>query len=293
MRHFDEHFGSPTITERRTSTACRLITAPIFRWGVTKRVDHRTQGGVWQWHARLAVHLALASVPVLAISAHVFWSLSLLTVAWAVLLPLAVGLGALVVRRPYGSDRLLLAGFLWGVLACAGYDAFRLPTIYAAHWWTDFFGSVGGWATASRSSYLVGYLWRYAGDGGGIAVAFFALAATLGAARWPTRTTIVVAVGYAVSPVWSGLVLTDLLAPGGRELFTLSATTLLLSLVGHLIYGAILGFGYCKSRRLEAFWPLQLPTPPPAALGRRGRPVNNGRERRHFPLSSPESLTVR
>jgi hypothetical protein len=175
-----------------------------------------------------------------------------------------------------------LAGFLWGVLACAGYDAFRLPTIYAAHWWNDFFGSVGGWATASRSSFLVGYVWRYAGDGGGIAVVFFALAATLGAARWRTRTTIVFAVGYAVCPVWSGLVLTDLLAPGGRELFALSATTLVLSLVGHLIYGAILGLGYYKSRRLESYWPLQL-----ALSGAKGSVFHTITADRHVAPSAP------
>jgi hypothetical protein len=38
-------------------------------------------------------------------------------------------------------------------------------------------------------------------------------------------------------------VLTDGLAPAGRALFPLNATTLALSLAGHLIYGAILGYG--------------------------------------------------
>ena len=212
----------------------------------------------WQWHARQALHLAVASIPVLAISAHVFWSVSLLTVAVAGLLPLIAVLAALVMTRPHFSDRLILAGFIWGLVACAGYDAFRLPTIYAAHWWRDFFGSVGGWATGTHSSFLVGYLWRYVGDGGGIAVAFFALAATLGAASWSKRTIIAAAVAYGVFPVWTGLILTDLLAPGGRELFPLTLTTLTLCLVGHLIYGAILGLGYWHSRHLEAFWPFQI-----------------------------------
>jgi hypothetical protein len=225
----------------------------------------------WQWHARQGLHLAVASIPVLAISAHVFWSVSLFTVAVAGLLPLVVALAALVITRPRLSDRLLLAGFLWGLVACAGYDAFRLPTIYVVGWWRDFFGSVGGWATGTHSSFLVGYLWRYVGDGGGIAVAFFALAATLGAASWSRRTTIASAVAYAVCPVWTGLILTDLLAPQGRQLFPLTLTTLTLSLVGHLIYGAIMGLGYWHSRHLEAFWPFQirfgrgpLPCPQPA-----------------------------
>jgi hypothetical protein len=212
----------------------------------------------WQWHARQALHLAVASIPVLAISAHVFWSVSLLTVAVAGLLPLIGVLAAVVMTRPHFSDRLIVAGFTWGLVACAGYDAFRLPTIYAAHWWRDFFGSVGGWATGTHSSFLVGYLWRYVGDGGGIAVAFFALAATLGAASWSKRTVIATAVAYGVFPVWTGLILTDLFAPHGRDLFPLTLTTLTLCLVGHLIYGAILGIGYWQSRHLEAFWPFQI-----------------------------------
>ncbi|MGO9975085.1 MAG: hypothetical protein ACLP01_20235 [Solirubrobacteraceae bacterium] len=176
----------------------------------------------------------------------------------AVLLPLLLALAALVLGRPHASDRLLFAGFLWGLVACAGYDALRLPTIYAFHWWNDFFGSVGGWATDSKSNFLVGYLWRYVGDGGGIAVAFFALAATLGARAWSRRSVIGFGVAYGVFPVWTGLILTELLAPRGHELFPLSPTTLVLSLDGHLIYGALIGLGYWKSRHLEAHWPLHV-----------------------------------
>ena len=210
------------------------------------------------WLVRLQLHLLIGAVPVLAISADVFGWVSLQSVAIAVMLPLIAMLAVLVKYRPDPSDRLILSGFLWGIIACAGYDAFRLPTIYGAHLWSDFFGAVGGWATGTESNYLVGYLWRYVGDGGGIAVAFFALAATLGASAWPRRTVVALAIGYAVFPVWTGLVLTDFLAPSGRELFPLTATTLVLSLCGHLIYGAVLGFGYSLSRRQEAVWPLQV-----------------------------------
>ena len=208
----------------------------------------------------------------LAISAHVFTSVSLVTVSLAVLLPLLAVSVAFVFGRPHVSDRLLLAGFLWGVVACAGYDAARLPTIYLFHWWADFFGPVGGWATDTKSNFLVGYVWRYAGDGGGIAVAFFALAATLGAGAWSRRATVTFAVGYAVFPVWTGLVLTDLLAPRGHELFPLTLTTLALSLVGHLVYGAIMGFGYWKSRELEVLWPVRVATSPSPKWPGRGTP---------------------
>jgi hypothetical protein len=210
------------------------------------------------WLARLNLHLAVASIPVLAISAHVFWLVSLRTVALFVLLPLVAALAMFVASRPDRSDRVILAGFLWGLLACAGYDALRLPTVYVAHWWSDFFPAVGGWAAGDNSNVIVGYLWRYVGDGGGIAVAFFVLAATLGAGAWSRRRIMGLALGYAVCPVWAGLVLTDLLAPAGRQLFPLSFTSLALALAGHLLYGVVLGFGYWTSRGLEADWPFHV-----------------------------------
>jgi hypothetical protein len=210
------------------------------------------------WLARLNVHLAVASIPVLAISADVFGWVSLGTVAVFVMAPLAIALVLLVARRQAPGDRLLLAGFVSGLVACAAYDAFRLPTIYGLHLWGDFFGSVGGWATGTSSNFAVGYLWRYVGDGGGIAVAFFALAATLSAGRLSKRSVVGLGVAYAVFPVWTGLVLTDALAPAGHALFPLTTTTLLLSLGGHLIYGTVLGLGYWLCRLLETEWPLRI-----------------------------------
>lgn len=210
------------------------------------------------WLVRLHLYLAVGSIPVLGISAHVLGWVSLSIIDLYVLAPLLVVLAALVLVRPDRSDKVALAGFLWGLVACAGYDAFRLPTIYGLHLWGDFFGSVGGWAMGSESNYLVGYLWRYIGDGGGIAIAFFAVAATLRIGSWPRWQVIALGVAYGVFPVWSGLILTDLFAPPGRELFPLSLTTLTVSLIGHLIYGLILGYGYWVSRAVEAYWPFSL-----------------------------------
>jgi hypothetical protein len=213
-------------------------------------------GATPKFLARLHLHLAVASIPVLAISADVFGWVSLMTVAVFVMAPLAIALVLLVAGRPKPGDYLLLAGFVCGIVACAGYDAFRLPTIYGLHLWSDFFGSVGGWATGTKSNFAVGYLWRYVGDGGGIAVAFFALAATVSAGKLSKGSVVGLGVGYAVFPVWTGLVITDALAPQGHALFPLTTTTLFLSLGGHLIYGTVLGLGYWTCRSLAAEWPL-------------------------------------
>jgi hypothetical protein len=197
---------------------------------------------------RFCLYLVLASTPLLAISGEVFGVVSLRAVSSMFLIPLLAILAVLVVLKPDGIDRTAFAGFAWGLAACAGYDCFRLPTVYLFRLWGDFFGKIGGWATGTSSDYLAGYLWRYLGDGAGIGVVVFTLAAALGAASWPRRQVIGFTVAFAICPVWAGLVLTDGLAPAGRALFPLNATTLILSLAGHLIYGAILGWGLSASQ---------------------------------------------
>ena len=52
------------------------------------------------WLARLKLHLLLAAIPVLAISAHVFWRASLQTIGLFVLVPLLEALLVLVIARP-------------------------------------------------------------------------------------------------------------------------------------------------------------------------------------------------
>jgi hypothetical protein len=197
---------------------------------------------------RFGLYLVLASTPLLAISGEVFGVVSLRAVSTLFLFPLLAVLAVLVIVKPAGIDRTALAGFAWGIVACAGYDLFRLPNVYGFHLWGDFFGRIGGWATGTPSNYLAGYLWRYLGDGAGIGVVVFLQAAAIGASSWPRRRVVGFTVAFAVCPVWAGLVLTDGLAPAGRALFPLNATTLALSLAGHLIYGVILGYGLWASQ---------------------------------------------
>jgi hypothetical protein len=197
---------------------------------------------------RFGLYLVLASTPLLAISGEVFGVVSLRAVSTLFLFPLLAVVAVLVIFKPAGIDRTALAGFAWGLVACAGYDLFRLPNVYLFHLWGDFFGRIGGWATGTNSNYLAGYLWRYLGDGAGIGVVVFLQAAVIGVSSWPRRRVVGFTVAFAVCPVWAGLVLTDGLAPAGRALFPLTATTLALSLAGHLIYGAILGYGLWASQ---------------------------------------------
>ena len=122
---------------------------------------------------------------------------------------------------------------------------------------------------------VVGYLWRYVGDGGGIGVAFFVLVAATGLRRWGERATVAASVTFAVFPVWTGLVATVALAPRGQQqMFPLTPATVLLSLVGHLVFGLVLGLGCARCRRLEEYWPWT-----PLLDLRRGAAVAGGRRR--------------
>jgi hypothetical protein len=209
---------------------------------------------------RVGLHLLLAALPLLAISAHVF---GLITMNWSAALlvvPLAATIVALSVFDPHPEDKVILHGFVWGMVACALYDIFRLDTVYMLGWWADFIPTMGTWIIgdgASKSAGAwVGYLWRYLGDGGGIGVTFFVGAAFLGLHHRPPKQVVGAAVAFAVFPVWAGLIATVALAPRGQSMmFPLTPTTVTLSLIGHLIFGLIMGLGFVKTRSAERFWP--------------------------------------
>lgn len=210
---------------------------------------------------RLALHLTLAALPLLAISAQVFGVLPMHLTAALILLPLAVASGLWALFSPVAEDRIAWYGVLWGSVATVIYDVFRLDTVYLMGWWGDFIPTMGTWILgrgpdAHAAGAAVGYLWRYVGDGGGIGVAFFILVAATGLRRIGPRRLVAAAVGFAVFPVWTGLIATvGLSAHGQQMLFPLTPTTVTLSLIGHLIFGLVLGLGCARTRGLERDWP--------------------------------------
>ncbi|MDQ3809280.1 MAG: hypothetical protein M3336_03220 [Chloroflexota bacterium] len=157
---------------------------------------------------------------------------------------LLVGLGLLAsVALAYhfpAQSRVALEGFTVGVAAVLAYDAARWLTI-SLGWWGDFIPSIGGWLLGTNEpNVLLGYLYRWAGDGGGMGLAFLVLARAL--PFTPTRSpAVAIGIAYGIA-IWVCLLLTLLVAPTGQqELFVLTPVTLLLSLGGHIIYGIVLG----------------------------------------------------
>jgi hypothetical protein len=209
---------------------------------------------------RFVLHLVLAAVPLLAISAQVFGLFSMRSATALIVIPLAVLVILISVFAFRASDRIIVSGFLWGVVACIVYDAFRLDTVYMLGWWDDFIPRMGSWITGgepgSWAGAVVGYGWRYIGDGGGIGITFFVLAVAFGLGRRTRTDAVLAAVAFAVFPVWTGLIATVAFAPRGQEMmFPLTVTTVTLSLIGHLIFGVVLGLGFWRARAVQHLWP--------------------------------------
>ncbi len=227
---------------------------------------------------RVGLHLLLAALPLLTISAHVFGLVPMHVSAGLLVVPLLIVVGLLALFSPAGEEQLVGRAVAWGIVATLIYDVVRLDTVYLLGWWGDFIPTVGSWILHTGPAPgvgdgIVGYLWRYVGDGGGIGVTFFVLAAATGLHRRGTRTTVAAAVVFAVVPVWAGLIATVALAPRGQSLmFPLTATTVSLSLLGHLVFGLVLGLGCARCGDLQRWWPWA-PVVDLDALIARGRAV--------------------
>lgn len=208
---------------------------------------------------RVAVHLVLAALPLLAITAHVGGLVPMHLSAGLVIIPTALVLVVLAVFVPRPEDRLVLEGLRWGILATFVYDVFRLDTVALLGWWADFIPTMGTWLLDVDPSSRVlggvaGYVWRYAGDGGGLGVVFLVGAAATGLRRLGPKVTVAAAVLFAVGPTWGGLMVTVLLPRGQQLMFPLTPVTVGLSLAGHVIFGIVLGLGCLRCRDLEEHW---------------------------------------
>lgn len=189
--------------------------------------------------------IGFAPITALALSLMEICTLPFATLTLVVpALAMALGLGCW--RRSHG--RLMGRGFLMGVASVACYDGVRIPFI-AAGWLDDFIPRIGIMLVGEGHHHAtVGYLWRYLGNGGGMGMAFVA-AFTLLQPRlssfqqaWiPPRMTKQIAVGFGVG-VWACLIATLRIAPRGEEImFVITPLNLLLSLIGHLVFGYTLG----------------------------------------------------
>lgn len=174
--------------------------------------------------------------PITALALAIMGLIPLGTSTLLLVLPSTVVGIALAFRFPkYG--KLALKGLLIGLVAVFLYDCMRVPFILSGAW-GDFIPHINKWLfNTSESDWVVGYLWRYVGDGGYMGMAFTVAYCALK----PRVSPKAAALGFGVA-IWVCLVLTLVLAPHGQEmLFKLTSTTISLSLLGHIIYGVSIG----------------------------------------------------
>jgi hypothetical protein len=202
--------------------------------------------------ARVTLVLVLASMPILGISVDVSGLVSQSTTSVAVIVLSAV-LGTLVVFAPHRTDMIVGRGLIAGMVACIVYDGARLFAVHVLGLMGDFIPVMGSFVTGepdTAGSAAVGYIWRYVGDAGGLGVAFFVVAFALGIDRWKNVYAVLASVAFAVFPTWAGLMATVALLPRGEEMmFPLNLATVTITLVGHLIFGLVLGLAFLKAPR--------------------------------------------
>jgi hypothetical protein len=179
---------------------------------------------------RCLVLVPFGFLPVTLIAAAAFGVAGLRELAIHLLLPvLALGVGVLVWRPDWTSSAVRALGA--GIVATALYDVYRGSFLALGLMQVDPIPHIGV-ALHLEPAWLFGYLWRYLGNGGGMAIAFFALGFR------GVRTGVL----YGLF-VCSGLLFVLVVAPYGQEmLFPLNGTTVVMAVGGHVIYGAALGW---------------------------------------------------
>lgn len=202
--------------------------------------------------ARIGLVMLLASMPILAISVEVFGLASQSTITMVTIALVAV-LATLVTFAPHRIDMIVGRGLIAGMVACIVYDGARLFAVHVLGLMGDFIPVMGSFVTGepdTAGSAAVGYVYRYIGDAGGLGVAFFVIAFALGIDRWKNVYAVLASVAFAVFPTWTGLMATVALAPHGEDrMFDLNPATFVITLVGHLIFGLVLGLAFLKAPR--------------------------------------------
>jgi len=174
--------------------------------------------------------------PITALAMAIFGILPLPVATLLIVLP-ATLVGVVLSLRFPAYGKLALKGLLIGLVAVFLYDCMRVPFIITGIW-GDFIPKINMWLfNTSQPNFVVGYIWRYVGDGGYMGMAFTVAYCVLK----PRLDARIAGVGFGIA-IWFCLLGTLILAPHGQQmLFKLTLITLSLSLLGHLIYGMTLG----------------------------------------------------
>src|SRR5438270_2631321 len=172
---------------------------------------------------------AAGVVPVSLIGASTFGVVGLRALTIVVLLPAVVAAALAMWRRP-GLQHEAVRAIGIGMVSTACYDVLRFSFLGFGLMNRDLIPHIGT-ALGLGPAWLFGYLWRYLGNGGGLAVAFVMLG--LRGRRADAIYGTLVCAGLLTVLVVSPL--------GTQMLFPLNAATVVMAVSGHLVYGIVLG----------------------------------------------------
>lgn len=188
---------------------------------------------------RTAFVFVLALLPILGTAMDAF-ELVPMSATSLVVLTLALVAAVLIAIAPHPTDAIVGRGLVAGVVAFLVSDGARLLAVNVLD---SANASVVGITTSDWG-------WRYVAEGGGLGVAFFVVAYTVGADRWKAGHAMLAGTAFVAAPAWTLLMGTAALAPRGEELlFPLNPATVVLTLVGHLVFGLLLGLAFRRTRR--------------------------------------------
>ena len=186
---------------------------------------------------------AVGFLPVTLIAASAFGVAELRTLATHVLVPVLTA-GAVALVASGRTIRLLAPVIVAGVVATLLYDSFRFGFLGFGLMHHDPIPNIGA-ALHLRPAWVAGYLWRYLGNGTGLALAFFALG----------LRGIRAGVLYGLF-VCAGLLLTLAVSPYGTQLlFPITVWSAVMAIGGHVIFGATVGWFAARThpRRSQQF----------------------------------------
>ena len=177
---------------------------------------------------KLLAFFVIGFFPVTLIGLTAFDVASLKALAISILVPALIVIGILTYTCN-DCRFILFKAVKIGVLATFGYDLFRWSFLWMGWMHVDPIPHIGS-ALGISPNWLAGYTWRYLGNGTGLALSFLVL-------RFRSITA---GLAYGLF-VCSGLFTVLLFSPHGQEmLFPFTPPSIVMAVVGHLIYGALL-----------------------------------------------------
>ncbi|MEW6468683.1 MAG: hypothetical protein AB1458_07150 [Bacteroidota bacterium] len=174
-------------------------------------------------------------LPVLSLVFHCLGLISMPSCFLLLVFPAFAAMVALGAWLPaYG--RLAWAGWLAGLLAVGLYDLSRIP--YILYGWKDFIPNIGAWLSGTHDpDALIGYAWRYIGNGGGMGISFFVLLSLLK----PQKRLLLTGLIYGLFVFVCLMSILLIFDEAQRMMFRITAVSFTGSLTGHVIYGLVLG----------------------------------------------------